>query len=305
MLWTITAYTMWIQIALPRWRVIMLVRSCTIFYLLFAFLGVAAAEDSFDAESAAREILDGATPDEKREQLVEASVPHAAAVVRAMTKDLPDDQAEEYRRIPWIWRVAIAAGKKNDADILRHLLDASLPQNDQPLADWQAVVIGGGIINGISQVGPSPAERFSELMADDFGDRCWPRWQRTIKLAAEMVDDAETPTGTRYDALRILGATNWDDHGKLIAKYLARDVDGELQMGAVSAAGDLEDDEAARALLDHMEGLNEGNRTMAIDALIARHPSMLRAAIRDKRVSEDYLSAEQKEKLKQKAIRNQ
>jgi len=255
-------------------------RLCAFILFVSALPVIGSTDDAFDAQSAARDILNDSLAAEKREQMVEASVPHAAAVIRAMTTDMPDDQAEEYRRIPWIWRVAIATGKKNDEKQLRELLDASLPAKEEPLRDWQAVVIGGGIINGISQTGQSPAERFKELMSpDDFGHRCLPRWRRTIELAAKMVDDAETPTGTRYDALRILGATTWKEYGSLISKYLAPDTNEELQMGAVSAAGDLDDDDAGRCLLEKLDELTEANRDLAIDALFFRHRKVLEGAL--------------------------
>jgi hypothetical protein len=281
-------------------------RFCTFSVVLFTVSAIAAAEDRFNAQRAARDILDDSLAAEKREQLVDASVPHAAEVVRAMTKDMPDDQAEEYRRIPWIWRVAIAAGKKNDEKALRELLDASLPTKDTPLADWQAVVIGGGIINGVSQAGQWPTQRIKELLSvEQYKQRCWSRWERTIELAATMVDNEETPTGTRYDALRILGAASWDKYGEMITKYLASDVHEELQMGAISAAGDFDDDQAVQALLNSMQGFTQGNRSIAIDTLLEpmRHFTQLREAVRDGRVREEWLSDEQKQKLKQRTPR--
>ena len=39
------------------------------------------------------------------------------------------------------------------------LLDASLPKRGEPLRDWQAVVVGGGAVNGISLEGGWPARR--------------------------------------------------------------------------------------------------------------------------------------------------
>ena len=77
---------------------------------------------------AAKVILSESTPKDRREALAKQSAGRAAEVVRAMTADLPDDTKEEYRRIPWIWRVSIAAGRTNDAKALADLLDASLPK---------------------------------------------------------------------------------------------------------------------------------------------------------------------------------
>ena len=63
------------------------------------------------AGDVSRQILDDAQPAAMRRELAEQSADQAAAVIAAMVADLPaGDEQEEYRRIPWIWRVAIAAG---------------------------------------------------------------------------------------------------------------------------------------------------------------------------------------------------
>jgi hypothetical protein len=279
---------------------LILMRASALLLVLATVCVYAAEETPFDAEQAARDILNDALDAEKREQIVAASVPHAADVIRAMTKDMPADQGEEYRRIPWIWRVSIAAGKQNDATVLRELLKVSLPNKDEPLDDWRAVVIGGGIINGISPADGAPAERMKELLAAEDDKRLyWPRWQRTLELAAAMADDAETPTGTRYDALRILGATDWEASAAVISKYLAADVDEELQQGAVSAAGDIYEAAAADWLINNMGALTERNRSIAIDALMetAGNRAKLLSALRGGRVRDEWLSPEQKKNL--------
>ncbi|HEY8503132.1 MAG TPA: hypothetical protein VIL46_01020, partial [Gemmataceae bacterium] len=95
-----------------------------------------------DPEALARRILDDAAPREARERLAKENADRAVALVRAMTADLPDDAKEEYRRIPWVWRVSIAAGRAGKDDVLRGLLDVSLPREGERLRDWQAVVLG-------------------------------------------------------------------------------------------------------------------------------------------------------------------
>ena len=270
--------------------------------LLFVLLTpvLAADERDFDAGRTAQELLNDATESARRDLLVSESVPHAAAVIVAMTKDLPKEQPEEYRRIPWIWRVAVAAGKQNDDEVLRDLLAVSLPEDDGPLADWQAVVIGGGIINGVSQAGDWPAERIEQLLPDESAKS---RWTRTVGLAARMVENEETPTGTRYDALRILGADNWEAQQALITKYLAADANDELQMGAVSAAGDLPHDEAAQTLLKSLPELSAGNRALAIDALLRtpQRRDLLRTAMDMQRVKKDWFTGDQLERLNDSA----
>ncbi|HMP16810.1 MAG TPA: c-type cytochrome, partial [Gemmatales bacterium] len=97
----------------------------------------------------AKQFLDDKLPERERQKLVEQHWQQAPELIVAMTTNMPDDIKEEYRRIPWIWRVAIFASKKNDSLLLSRLLDISMPKVEEPLKDWQAVVIGGGIINGI------------------------------------------------------------------------------------------------------------------------------------------------------------
>jgi hypothetical protein len=127
-------------------------------------------------------------------------------------------------------------------------------------------VIGGGIINGITMAGAWPAERVEKLLKDD--PDALARWKRSIELAANMADDKAVPNGTRYDALRMLGVDKWDRRGKQIVSYLAKGTNDELQMGAVSALGDVPAAEATAALLDCFANLSPHNRNLAFDALL-------------------------------------
>lgn len=246
-------------------------------------------------------ILDEKTPAAERERLVAENVERAAALIAALAVGLPDDAAEtkeEYRRIPWIWRVSIAAGRRNDAAQLRAVLDASLPREKQPLRDWQAVVVGGGVINGISQSGIWPRPRLREILGDDAA--LVARWRRAIELSAAMADDEKIPAGTRYDALRMLGADTWEKHGEQLAKYLGPKVNGELQMGAVSALGDIDEPGAAAALLAHIGDFTPENRNLALDALLrnASRADKLLDAVAQRRLPLETLGAERIERLK-------
>jgi hypothetical protein len=202
-----------------------------------------------------------------------------------MTADLPADATEEYRRIPWIWRVSIAAGKRGEAQPLVELLEVSLPNKEQPLRDWQAVVVGGGVINGLSQQGVWPAERLAEILKkrDDLAARL----AGAIASAAKMADDEKVHSGTRYDALRMLGVAPWKQHGHRLAGYLAAGTNDELQMGGVSGLVDVPGPEAPRALLDHLGDLSEHNRTLALDGLLRgdERRALLLDAVEAKRVS--------------------
>ena len=76
-------------------------------------------------------------------------------------------QESEYKVIPQIWEIALADGKKNDAGQIKKLLELAIPRPEAKLRHWQAVVLGGSIINGLSQSGVWPRSRLAELMNDD------------------------------------------------------------------------------------------------------------------------------------------
>lgn len=238
----------------------------------------AKAKPKATADELAKTILDPATPGPRREAIIGEHPELSSELVTAMSRGLGPDREEQYRRIPWIWRVAIAAGRRNDADELRRLLAASLPDDKTPLEDWQAVVIGGGLINGITQAGAWPAERLESIVRDDQALRG--RWRRALDLASTMTDAKEVPEGTRYDALRMLGVEPWDRRGAQISRYLAKGVSAELQQGAVCALGDVPSPEATKALLANFGHYTPGNRKFTIEALIrddARRDALLDA----------------------------
>ncbi len=218
----------------------------------------------------ARQILDDARPSNGREDLVKKNVDRAAELVAMMTADLKPDPKEEYRRIPWIWRLAVAAGRKNDTRTLQKLLDASLPKSGESLRDWQAVVIGGGIINGVSEQWAWPLDRMNELLKDQ--PELTNRWRQALDQAAAMADNEMTRTGTRYDALRIIALDGWQARAAQLTKYLSRDVNEELQMGAVSATSDIDAPEAAAALVTNFGNLTSRNRKLAVDGLLRTEP---------------------------------
>jgi len=162
--------------------------------------------------------------------------------------------------------VSVAAGKRNDPNELRKLLEVSLPERDQPLHHWQAVVLGGGIINGVSQRGLWPRRRIAELLRDDTA--LIARARQALEQAATMADDAKVPTGTRYDALRIIAMDSWDKRGEQLSKYLARSTNAELQMGAISGLSDLDAPPVAERLLAGIDYYSATNRGIAFDAFL-------------------------------------
>lgn len=224
-----------------------------------------------DAAAIAAKILDDSRSQEEREKLIADSAALSAAIITAMVADLPEgNEEEEYRRIPWIWRVAIAAGKRNQSGEVLAIVDVSLPAVGTPLRDWQSVVIGGGIINGISLVGAWPRDRLDRLIAGNAPLSA--RWSHTIQEASRMADNPAVRTGTRYDALRIIAMETWELHGQQLAGYLAKGVDDELQMGAISGLSDMPAADAGRLLLENFANYSEQNQSMALDAMLRTVP---------------------------------
>jgi hypothetical protein len=199
----------------------------------------------------------------------------------------------EYDRIPSIWEQAIAAGKRNEPAELVRVLDLCLPDENEPLADWQAVVLGGGLVNGVSQAGDWPRERFSQLL--EKRPHLATRWTHAVERASAMADDSATPTGTRYDALRMLGVLDLEHGGEQLLRYLGTQSDQELEMGAVSAVGDIDSSASIQALLDSYRKLHRHNQPIAIKALV-RTPerrAALRAAIEAGQIPREDISNEQ------------
>lgn len=221
------------------------------------------------------QLLDSSKSNNERDAIIEANAGRAGEIVRGLVSDLAVGTPEEYKRIPLIWRVSIAAGKRNEAGELKSLLDVSLPKMDESLRHWQAVVIGGGIINGISLAGPWPGDRLASLqLSKDLKARL----KRSIDLASTMADDEKVPHGTRYDALRMLGIDTWERRGAQLSRYLGKGVNGELQQGAVSGLADVKSKNVGPAFVQNFDHFTPGNRKFALDALF-RDESRLGAVL--------------------------
>jgi hypothetical protein len=258
-----------------------------------------ASAGSDRAAMLARAILDDARSQEEREAIVRDHPELSADLIAAMTGDLKVGTEEEYRRIPWIWRVAIAAGRRNDAGEILRILEVALPAAGAPLDDWRAVVIGGGLINGVSLAGAWPAERLAQVLQGHTPLEA--RWRRALDLAAIMADDERVKTGTRYDALRMLGVEPWDRRGGQLFRYLLKGVHPELQQGAVSALADVRSPSVGQAILSGLPHYSPENRALALDALLRddQRTAALLDALEAGRVRRDDLGAERAARLKQ------
>ena len=252
--------------------------------------------DSSIAEVAAR-ILDDKLSEDQRTATIAQHPTEAAILVEKMTSGMPNDPKEEYRRIPWIWRVAVACGKRDEADQIKALLQKSLPHVGQPLRDWQSVVIGGGIINGIGLKGGWPKSRIDEILHGDA--ELTKRWKNSLLLAVKMADDERVPTGTRYDALRIIALDDWTLRREQLTKYLAKGIHDELQMGAISGLSDVESKEVPQLLISNLGHFNDENRGLAINALLRTNERSERLldAIAEARISGKLLNSAQRNLL--------
>jgi len=230
---------------------------------------VPAADSNAQASQLARQILDDGRPENDRKAMIAAHPELSLDLLKALVADMPtNDSKEEYRRIPWIWRVTVAAAKRNDLREMQPIVRFTLPKPGAPLRDWQAVVMGGGIINGIGLVGAWPGEQIESMVADDPTLRS--RWLRTLELAGEMADDPKVFNGTRYDALRIIGLDQWDRRGAQLSRYLkkGKGIDDELVQGAIGGLGTMRSPHVASAILAEYPQYNEENRGFALDALL-------------------------------------
>ena len=72
--------------------------------------------------------------------------------------------------------------------------------------------------------------------------------EASFERALTMADDEKVPTGTRYDALRMIPLLGWERSGPRLKHYLKEGQHAELQMGAVSGLSDVDSPEVAPLL---------------------------------------------------------
>ncbi|MCG6158128.1 neutral/alkaline non-lysosomal ceramidase N-terminal domain-containing protein [Rubinisphaera margarita] len=188
------------------------------------------------------------------------------ATIRSLVADVEVGTPDEYRHIPEIWRQAFAVGKRNQGEELERLLAASLPGFGEPLQCWQAVVLGGGIINGLTIAGEWPRERIEQILKSS--PPLEVRWRQSLHAASRMADDPTIKSGTRYDALRMIAMLDYEKCQQQLKRYLTDPKQAELQMGAVSGLGDIDVPETTQALIEALPDLTPRNRKLAAEALI-------------------------------------
>jgi hypothetical protein len=83
-----------------------------------------------------------------------------------------------------------------------------------------------------------------------------------------MSANEKVPHGTRYDALRMIPFLGWEKCRAEMTACMAKGVNAELQQGAVSGLGDLNDPQAPALLISGFPGLTASNSQFALDALL-------------------------------------
>lgn len=239
--------------------------------LLFALVAITAFSTTHAQETAmdaADVLLSQRASDDLKNRVCSQWKSHADEVLKKLVAELPVDNGdEEYRRIPWIWKLSIDATRNEvqSPGMVLKLLDIATPELESPLRDWQAVVIGGAVINGLSLNGLWPDVELKKLLQN--APQLKERLDRAVQLAVVMGDDPKIRTGTRYDAIRMVALQPIEEAIPWIQSFLKPKTDDELQMGAVSALSDIQSHRIIAPLLRSLETLSEGNRTLAIEAL--------------------------------------
>ena len=212
-------------------------------------------------------LLDEAQPVARRQQVIDRRPGLGPAIISQLVSDLaPGDAIEEYRRIPWIWRVAIAVAKRNDGGEIRDLMEMAVAPTSEPLRDWQAVVLGGGLINGATQIGVWPDKRLNEILVGLPTVKA--AWPEALGKSMRMSDDPRIRAGTRYDALRMVALLDASQAIPQLRKYLGPNTPTELQMGAVSGLVDVDSPDSTQLLIGALAHLAGRNRQLALEGLL-------------------------------------
>ncbi|PQO38491.1 neutral/alkaline non-lysosomal ceramidase N-terminal domain-containing protein [Blastopirellula marina] len=172
---------------------------------------------------------------------------------------------EEYAEIPSLFHVALAVGHRNDTGEILAVLQACLPNAEEPLSDWQTVVLGA-VVKGISEEGVWPQQHVARLLQADVALEN--RWNRMLELALVKANDNSVRHGTRYDALRLIAMLPWSKSKQTLEKYTASGQNAELVRGAIEGLGDVPNAEAAAALNDAIPRTPEQLRVFAMNGLL-------------------------------------
>jgi putative membrane-bound dehydrogenase-like protein len=233
----------------------------------------------------------------RRQRIIDRFWPKADQILHHWSPLQPWSAEDQVRLIPTIWMLTNRACKSGDQDLARRILDEALPRIDATIDDWRVVVLGGAVVGGLSDsiTWPRPAIE-SWMESDTQRMACW---QRVLKFSIEKAADEKTSTGTRYDALRLVGMLPEEQAIAALQPYWDREVNEELRMGAISAASDIESPQSISLLFAAAKNESGHLRSLAIDGLL-RTRSGRRALVEGLQLSRlpaDALTAAQREQL--------
>ncbi|MCA9261916.1 MAG: c-type cytochrome, partial [Planctomycetales bacterium] len=221
----------------------------------------------------------------------------AARAIADLATQIADGVKQEYDAIPMIWESAIAAGRRNDDQELAEVIDLAIPSVNASVADWQFVALGGGVVNGLSEVGATPTLRVRVLF--ELSGRSAAEWNAVLEQAVACADATSVPMGTRYDAVRLLAVANWETHARHAVKYLTPDFDPELQLGAAQTLADHPSPQAVHHLFAALSRLSPPIQRQVVASLLrtSDRAQLLAAAIADGNVDRQSLTAEEQDRL--------
>ncbi len=248
-----------------------------------------AADYNSDMQAAeiASMLLNNNIEEKKRRDLIDEYPCLASEILTELIRDLESETREETKRIPWIFRVTVAAGERNTDSELLEILEISLPKPGEKLLNWQTVVLGGGIVNGISRQGIWPKSRIHDILQADH--ILSERWKYAIEKSYQIAANPEVPNPWRYDALRILAMDSPEKSIPELQSYLDPDLDDHLHMGAISGLSDIQSPEVTGLLLSGLPHFSDRNRNLVLKAMLRTD---LRIAVLFKKISSNELTIE-------------
>ena len=248
-----------------------------------------ASEYRYDitASKIALKLLNSNIEEKIRLDLIDEYPCLSSEILTELIRDLESETREETKRIPWIFRVTVAAGERNTDSELLEILEISLPKPGEKLLNWQTVVLGGGIVNGISRQGIWPKSRIHDILQADH--ILSERWKYAIEESYQIAADPEVPNPWRYDALRILAMDSPEKSIPELQSYLDPDLDDHLNMGAISGLSDIQSTVVTDLLLSGLPHFSDRNRNLVLEAMLRTDR---RIAVLFKKISSNELTIE-------------
>jgi hypothetical protein len=235
----------------------------------------------------------------RRQRLIDSFWPKTDQILHHWSQQHPWSAEDQVRWIPTIWMLTNRACKSGDQDLAMRILDEALPRIDGTIDDWRVVVLGGGVVGGLSDSITWPRPVIENWMESDAQRIA--RWQRVLMFSIEKAADEKTSTGTRYDALRLVGMLPEEQVFSVLDPYWNGDVHEELRMGAISAASDIDSPQSVPLLSTAAKNESGHLRSLAIDGLL-RTQAGRKSLVEELRMGNlpaDALTAAQHERLQE------